>query len=52
MHLTLNIHMPYGIVKEKQYFDKIYQRFNFQDEKTQEKIDEIYNITKKYLEEG
>lgn len=38
------------MVKEKEYFKKIYERFDFEDKQTQEKIDEIYTIVEKFLE--
>lgn len=38
------------IVKEKEYFKKIYERFKFEDKQTQERIDEIYKIIENYIE--
>lgn len=38
------------IIKEKEYFKKIYRRFQFEDKKTQEKIDQIYKKVEEYLE--
>lgn len=38
------------MVKEKQYFKKIYQRFAFKNQETQEKINQIYHIVEEYLE--
>lgn len=38
------------IVKEKDYFKKIYQRFKFEDKETQNKINQIYKIVEQYLE--
>ena len=40
------------IIKEKKYFKKIYQRFEFEDKETQERIDQIYKIVEQYLEEN
>lgn len=37
------------IVKEKEYFKKIYQRFEFEDKETQEKINQIYHMVEEYL---
>lgn len=39
------------IIEENNYLEKIYNRFKFNDQKTKERIEEIYTITKKYLEE-
>lgn len=39
------------IIRENNYLEKIYNRFKFNDQKTKERFDEIYKITKKYLEE-
>ncbi len=39
-----------AIVKEKQYFDKIYERFVFNNQKTQEEYDNIYQNVKQYIE--
>ena len=38
------------IIKEKDYFEKIYQRFQFEDEKTKKQIDVIYEIVKQQLQ--
>lgn len=38
------------IVKEKKYFKKIYERFDFEEKETQEKIDEIYKMVEEFLE--
>lgn len=37
------------IVKEKEYFKKIYQRFQFEDHQTQEKFDQIYQKLEEHL---
>lgn len=39
------------IIEENHYLEKIYNRFKFNDQQTKERIEEIYTITKKYLEE-
>lgn len=38
------------MIKEKEYFKKIYQRFEFEDKETQEKINQIYQKVEEYLE--
>ncbi|MCI8760706.1 MAG: HD domain-containing protein [Clostridia bacterium] len=38
------------VIKHKDYFKIIYQRFKFEDKETQNKIDEIYKIVEQYLE--
>lgn len=39
------------IICENKYLEKLYNRFTFNDKKTKERFEEIYNITKKYIEE-
>lgn len=39
------------IIDENKYLEKFYNRFKFNDKQTQERFDEMYNITKKYMEE-
>lgn len=39
------------IINENNYLEKIYNRFSFKDEQTKERVEEIYKITKKYIEE-
>lgn len=39
------------IIEENHYLEKLYNRFKFNDQPTKERIEEIYTITKKYLEE-
>lgn len=39
------------IIDDNNYLDKLYNRFKFNDQKTKERMEEIYTITKKYLEE-
>lgn len=39
------------IIEENNYLEKLYNRFKFNDQQTKERIEEIYTITKKYLEE-
>lgn len=38
------------IIKEKGYFEKIYQRFKFENKETETRINHIYEIVNKYLE--
>ena len=38
------------IVREKGYFDKIYHRFQFEDKETQERMNQIYEMVKEYIE--
>ena len=38
------------IIKEKGYYDKIYNRFHFEDKQTEERMEQIYQIVKEYLE--
>lgn len=40
------------IVKEKGYFDKIYQRFKFEDKETQERMNQIYEMVREYMEKN
>lgn len=37
------------IIKEKEYFKKIHQRFQFEDKRTEEKINQIYQKVEEYL---
>ena len=46
-----NFKQSLEIIKEHNYLDKLYCRFNFNNEDTREKIQEIYEVAKKYLEE-
>ena len=39
------------IIEENNYLEKLYNRFKFNDKQTKERIEEIYTIAKKYLEE-
>lgn len=38
------------IIKEKGYYDKIYNRFHFEDKQTKDRMEQIYQIVKEYLE--
>ena len=46
-----NFKQSLEIIKEHNYLDKLYGRFNFNNEDTRKKIQEIYEVAKKYLEE-
>lgn len=48
----LNFKETYRIIKENKYYDKIYNRFIFNDKDTMEKYNKIYEKVKQYLEEG
>lgn len=39
------------ILNEKKYIDKLYNSFTFEDEKTQKMCDEVYKMTKEYIEQ-
>ena len=39
------------VIKQKQYIDKIYKRFIFNDEETMKRYNEIYKTAKQYIEE-
>ena len=39
------------IIYDNNYLDKLYNRFIFNDKQTKERIEEIYIMTKKYIEE-
>lgn len=38
------------IIKQNRYIDKLYERFTFKDEETSKRYNEIYRLTKEYLE--
>lgn len=47
-----DFYYPYGlkIVKEKKYYDKIYQRFKFENKQTEKRMEDIYTKVKDFLE--
>ena len=47
---NFNYQKSIEIIKEKNYLNKLYKRFNFKDEKTQKQIDEIYNMCLVHIE--
>lgn len=46
----LNFKESKQIIKQNQYIDKLYERFTFKDEETLKRYNEIYRLTKEYLE--
>lgn len=50
---AFDFNFDYGLkyIDEKKYYEKIYNRFNFEDEKTRKRFKEIYNLTEKYIKE-
>lgn len=51
---VFDFNYQYGlqIIKEKEYYKKIYQRFKFEDKETEERMKNIYQTVEKYLENG
>lgn len=49
---VFDFNYQYGLkmIKEKRYYEKIYQRFKFEDKETEDRINHIYQIVKEYLE--
>ncbi len=49
---VFDFNYPYGlqIIKEKGYYEKIYQRFKFEDKETEDRMNYIYQTVKEYLE--
>lgn len=47
----INFKTSFEILKKEDYINKIINRFNFNDENTQEKMEEIKKIANKYIEE-
>ena len=50
---AFDFNFDYGLkyIDENKYYDKLYNRFNFEDEKTRKRFKEIYNLTEKYIKE-
>ena len=50
---AFDFNFDYGLkyIDENKYYEKIYNRFNFEDEKTRKRFEEIYNLTEKYIKE-
>lgn len=49
---VFDFNYQYGLqrIKEKGYFEKIYQRFKFEDKETEDRVNHIYRTVRKYLE--
>ena len=50
---AFDFNFDYGLryIYQNKYFDKIYNRFNFEDEETKKKFYKIYEITNNYIKE-
>ena len=50
---AFDFNFDYGLkyIDENKYYEKLYNRFNFEDEKTRKRFEEIYNLTEKYIKE-
>ena len=50
---AFDFNFDYGLkyIDENKYYDKLYNRFNLEDEKTRKRFEEIYNLTEKYIKE-
>lgn len=46
----LNFPETKNIIKENHYIDKLYKRFTFKDETTMKRFNEIYKLSKEYIE--
>ncbi len=46
----INYKISFEIIKEKDYINKILDRYHFEDEKTKEKIEEIRKISNNYID--
>lgn len=46
-----NFRQTLNIIKENKYIDKVYERFTFNNKDTREKMQKVYEVAKKYLEE-
>ena len=46
----LNFAITKKIIKENNYIDKLYKRFIFNDEETMKRFNNIYKISKEYIE--
>jgi len=45
----INFKYTMKYIKEKEYYNKIYKRFNFTNKDTKNKMEEIYDIVEKYM---
>jgi len=48
----LNSNYALQMIKEKKYYDTIYQRFKFEEKETKERINQIYEIVRNLKKEG
>ena len=50
---AFDFNFNYGLkcVLDNKYYEKLYKRFKFKDEETNDRFKEIYNITNKYIKE-
>ena len=50
---VFDFNFDYGLryVYENKYYDKLYKRFNFEDEETKERFKKIYDIVNNYMKE-
>lgn len=46
-----NFRQTLNIIKENKYIDKVYERFTFNNKDTKEKMQKVYEVAKKYLDE-
>lgn len=47
----INFNISFQIIKDKNYINKIFDRFDFKDKETKDKIEEIRDIANKYIYE-
>ena len=47
----LNFPETRKIIRDNKYIDKLYQRFKFNDEETMKRFNEIYRLSKEYIEQ-
>lgn len=49
---VFDFNFKYGLqyIKENNYLDKLYKRFNFSNEETEQRIQNVYYMSKKYIE--
>lgn len=50
---AFDFNFDYGLkyIDENKYYDKLYNRFKFEDEKTRNRFEKIYNLTEEYIKE-
>ena len=47
----LNFPETRKIIRDNKYIDKLYQRFKFNDAETMKRFNEIYRLSKEYIEQ-